>query len=182
MFTEEELEYIKEQLGNDWYEKLVKTMEMADKGVQVEQELKENLYKIFTNPEAKEHLLNALSKAGIQVDIPKDPYEEQIKSLKKDLKEVEKKVEKSSTFQKVKEKLDEYGITEDEYEDLINFQRQYGIKDGLKAIELYAMFKKQKAYEVPPARFAKEMLSPETYSEEEAYKKTLEDFKKIIRG
>ena len=181
MFTQEEIEYLKETLGEDWYRKIMEMSEQAHKAVQIETELKENLQKIFYNPEAKEHFIKALQKAEIPVDIPVDPYEKQIKELKKEVTKVKSTYEEEKMRQAIVDALSKYGITESEYEDLINFQKEYGITDNLKAIELYAQTRKQKgSQEFAPSKFVKSILEPQEYTEEVAYKKTMQELKKIL--
>lgn len=182
MFTQEELEYIREQLGEDYFNKMVKTIELANEGNQIKQELTDYLTKIYTDLEARENLEKAFKKANLPIDIPEDPYIKEIKRIKSNVKEIERKIEEKDIANEIKRRLEEYGITPDEYDDLIQFQKQYAIKNGLKAIELYAMYKKQNApYEIEPTRF-KTMFEPKEFNEEEAYKKTIQELNRLIRG
>ena len=178
MFTKEELEAIEESLGSEWRHKIESLIEDAQRGKQIEAELMGELQKIFMNPEAKRNLEEALKKANIKVPIPETPFDniyEELEKTKSEVKKVSKSIEER---EKIKKALEEYGISEDEYEDLIKFQKENKIYDNLKAIELYAKLKKVKEqYEFEPVKKVS-IKPPEEYTIEDAYKKTLEELRR----
>lgn len=182
MFTKEELEYIKEELGEEWYEKALQVNRLAQEGITVKTELEENLRKIFLQPKAKKHFVEALKEAQIPVDIPSDPYYEKIEDLERNVSKVKEDLRLEAQKKEILDLLNQYGITPDEYDELIQFQKEYKIKDNKKAIELYALYRQKKLSELPPSRFVSEMIKGEGYTEEEAYKRALEDLRKIMQG
>ena len=178
MFTKEELEAIEENLGSEWRKKIELLLEDAQRGKQIEAELTGELQKIFMNPEAKKHFQEALKKANISVPIPETPFDNIYEELEKTKSEVKKVSKEMEEREKIRKALEEYGITEDEYEDLIKFQKEHKIYDNLKAIELYAKLKKVKEqYEFEPVKKIS-IKPPEEYTVEDAYKKTIEDLRK----
>lgn len=183
MFTQEELEYLRDTLGEDWAKRVMELADMANKGKALEKDLYDSLYKIYTEPEAKEHFIQAIKKAGLNYEVPEDPYEKQIKKLKEEVKGFKENIEQERIKKEIFELLEQYGIMPEEYEDLIKFQQDYGIKDGRKAIELYAQMKQTKKGipELSPVHFTKEVLTNPA-SEEEVYKKTIQELQKIMRG
>ncbi len=180
MFTDEEKQLIAEQLGEEWRRKLEQLEEEAIRGKQLEVELIENLQKIYSNPSAKEKFKKALETAGIQIPVPDTPFDQLYSELKATKKEISKIKNYQEEREKILKALEEYGISEDEYEDLIKFQKEYKIQDNLKAIELYALAKRMKMRETEELMPLKKIsIGPvKEYTEEEAYRRTIEELRK----
>jgi hypothetical protein len=175
MFTKEELELIKEQLGEDYARKIELLQEDYLNKVKTEEELKQGLQKIFSNPRAKRKFEEVAREAGLNYEIPKYPHEEDIKELAKELEEVKKEQYKRTIF----EKLAEYGLTSADIPKIVEFQKNYNIKDDLKAIELYAAYIKPREAELEPVAGINPFNMPEDYTEETAKKLILQDLKRI---
>lgn len=183
MLNENELKYIEEQLGADWRTKIEFLINEATRGKQLEAEITSNLQKIMMNPDTKKQFKSLLDKAGIKdIEVPETPFDDiyqKTKEMEKKLSSIEKMMEEK---EKVYKKLEEYNITEDEYEDLIKFQKETGIADNLRAIELYAMSKKAKLkYELEPVPKIS-ITPPKEWTEEDAYKWALGELGKIKGG
>jgi len=178
MLSPEEKELIKESYP-ELYEKIEFLEKAALEGTQLKTELMEKIGKIWSNPEVKEEFLKVIKKAGIE-DIPVEstPLDHLYKKIDKTEEELKRLKRLQEERERVMRALEEYGITEDEYEDLIRFQKEYGIRDNVKAIELYAKIKRMRGYEeIEPVRKIS-ITPPSEYTIEEAYKRTIEELRK----
>ncbi|MEM5861289.1 MAG: hypothetical protein QXJ20_02750 [Candidatus Aenigmatarchaeota archaeon] len=181
--TDKDLEEIEIQLGEEWRKKIEKLQEEAEKYNQFRTELEQNLTKIFSKPEAKRYFEKAVKEAGIEMEIPKNPLDEYYEKISKMEKELETIKTKERYKEKIMKLIEQYGIPEEEFKDLIEFQEKYKIWDNERAIELYAIYREKKRAERTPEEelepIKKAFLrgeKPETV--EDLYKKTMQDLKK----
>lgn len=181
MLTEKDLQFIEENLGADWRSKVELLLNEATRGKQLEAELTSNLQKIMLNPETKKDFKNLLDKAGIKEvpipDLPIDNYYDKTEKIEKEVKNLKNIMEEK---EKILKAIKDYGIEDEEIDELIKFQKENAIQDNLKAIELYSKFKKVKPYyEIEPVKKIN-LTPPENWTEEEAYRKTLDELNKVF--
>jgi len=121
------------------------------------QEIQEFIRSAYEDPELRPHLRTLLDKFGISLPEPpyekevkrvKEQYDQEIGNLKKKLEEQEK-ARKEEQFIRV---LESYGLSKDDFQDVLDFAKQNGIINFETAVRLYVSERLQKSRNSLPIR------------------------------
>jgi len=121
------------------------------------QEVQEFIRSSYEDPELRPHLRTILGKFGINLPEPpyekevrrvKEQYDQEIGNLKKKLEEQEK-ARKEEQFVKI---LESYGLSKDDFQDVLDFAKQNGIINFETAVRLYVSERLQKSRNSLPIR------------------------------
>lgn len=177
MFTQEELESLKDRLDETEYNKLLNVLNAAIERDKLAFDLTDTIQKIVQNPQAKKKFEELKQVAGIPLDLPKtplDPVLDEVENLKW-------KTQVNELRDKIYEKMEEYGLSRDELENIVEFKKKNKIADDFAAIELYSMWRAKSA-ELEPVKFHNPLKEkPEDYTEDEAYKLAMQDLRRYMR-
>jgi len=149
------------------------------------QEMQEFIRSAYEDPDLRPHLKTLLDKFGI--NLPEPPYEKEVKKVKEQYDEeisgLKKKLEeqeKSRREEQFIKTLESYGLSKDDFQDVLDFAKQNGIINFETAVRLYVSERLQKSRNSLPIRARQDDDVIKKYSGIDGKDKLMEDVMSML--
>jgi len=149
------------------------------------QEMQEFIRSAYEDPDLRPHLKTLLDKFGI--NLPEPPYEKEVKKVKaqydEEISGLKKKLEeqeKSRREEQFIKTLESYGLSRDDFQDVLDFAKQNGIINFETAVRLYVSERLQKSRNSLPIRARQDDDVIKKYSGIDGKDKLMEDVMSML--